>query len=247
MSKKPQPPRKTPQPAVSDDAVYAALDARDSAGIIAFLGQGLTPDWRDDRGRTLVHYAAAWDDEDFYKALKTAGATVAVYDDNAETPRDLATAWGHDALAAKMAMDMAAAPATTAPLSARNLGDIRRETSETLVDQFNYLVRVGRLDAVLALAAQPDGGLTAADLLGRGMDGDTTLLKICQQGALGKLFNVNVWRHDAEQFQQVWSNVPDDYRKGHDPESFNAQLRQAKLQSFGKIKLRGATPPPPKG
>lgn len=225
-------------------ALDAAIDTRDVAGITALLDQGADVHWQDTQGRSLMHYAAAWNDTALVETLVEKGASVTVFDHKTETPRDLAIAFGHDALAADLAKRMAVeeAGATPVKLPFADMAALRAESVKTLTDQFNYHVRIGHLSGLLALAAKNADGLVATDVLGKGPDGDTTLLKICQQGRLGDLLNVKLWQKRPEEFQVMWAAVPQDYRQGHDGENFVSRLRQARLQSFGKVQLKGFKP-----
>lgn len=235
------------QKAVENDAIEAALDAGDSAALIALVDGGADAGWQDAEGRSLLHYAAAWNDAALVDALVAKGAAVTVFDAKTETPRDYAIAFGHNALAADLQKRMAAEEnaAKPAALPFRDMAALRAESVATLTDQFNYHVRTGRLSGLLALAAKDADGLMAQDVLGTGPEGDTTLLKICQQGRLGDLLDVKLWQKRPDDFQAVWQQVPADYKKGHDGDGFVARLRQARLQSFSKIRLKDLKPKQP--
>lgn len=242
---KPKKPKKPAAKKVDHSAALdAAIDTQDVAALRALLDQGADANWQDAQGRSLMHYAAAWNNAALVDALAEKGAVVTVFDHKTETPRDLAIAFGHDALAAdltkRMAAEQAAVPPAALPFA--DMAAVRAESVKTLTDQFNYHVRTGRLSGLLALAAKDADGLVAADVLGKGPDGDSTLLKICQQGRLGDLLNVKLWQKRPEEFQTMWAAVPQDYRKGHDGEGFVSKLRQARLQSFGKVRLKGFKP-----
>jgi len=244
-------PKKQKKPApkavAQNDAIQAALDAGDSAALIALVGGGADVNWRDAGGRSLMHYAAAWNDAALVEALAAKGAAVTVFDDKTETPRDYAIAFGHNALAADLQKRMATEEnaASPAALPFKDMAALRAESVATLTDQFNYHVRTGRLSGLLTLAARDADGLMAQDVLGTGPEGDTTLLKICQQGRLGDLLDVKLWQKRPDDFQAVWQHVPADYKKGHDGEGFVARLRQARLQSFSKIRLKDLKPKQP--
>lgn len=244
-------PKKTKQPAKNNnaqhDALLAALEAGDRARLTGLIDSGADIGFRDAEGRGLMHYAAVWNDDKLVDLLVAKGATVTAYDNKGSTPRDYALAYGHDALAAglqkRMAAEKDAAPPP--PLPFKDMAALRAESVMKLTDQFNYHVRTGHLSALLALAAKDADGLMAQDVLGKGPDGDTTLLKICQQGRLGDLLDVKLWQKRPDDFQLVWQHVPADYKKGHDGEGFVARLRQARLQSFSKIRLKDLKPKQP--
>jgi len=231
MARKPPGGTKKETPRFDDAQIADMIDARDAAGLTAALDGGLDPAWHDEAGRNLAHFAALWGDVAALEAFTARGVGGVSCDQDGQTPEQLARAMGHDALAHKIA---ALPPAPPPAFGYTSLGEIRRASSENLSDQFNHLVRHGAIDALIALARQEKGaaGLTAADLLGRGADGDTTLLKICQQGALGKLLDVDVWKDRPEEFRKLWQAVPQDYAAAHDAEGFLASAHQAHLQSY---------------
>lgn len=241
-------PKKQKQPAkkAADHTVdiETALDAADGATLAALLDKGADANWQDADGRSLLHYAAAWNDMALVEALTAKGAAVTVFDSKSETPRDYAIAFGHNGLAADLQKRMAAEQnaATPAALPFNDMAALRAESVRSLTDQFNYHVRAGHLSGLLTLAAKNADGLMAQDVLGTGPDGDATLLKICQQGRLGDLLDVKLWQKRPEDFQAVWQAVPADYKKGHDGDGFIAKLRQARLQSFSKIRLKDLKP-----
>lgn len=232
MAKKPPATNKKDTPRFDDTQIADLIDARDVAGLTAALEGGLNPAWTDDAGRGLAHFAALWGDMAAFDAFTARGVSAVAYDQHGATPEQLARALGHDAIAYKISQLPHAAAMTDTGFS--SLADIRRVSRENLSDQFNYLVQNGGLDALVTLARRETGvdALTAADLLARGPDGDTTLLKICQQGALGKLLDVDLWKDRPEEFRKLWQAVPQDYAEAHDAEGFLATAHQAYLQSY---------------
>jgi hypothetical protein len=219
--------------------VEAAVAARDGAALSRLLDAGLDANWTGAGGQTLLHWAARLGDLALTARLLDAGAHARVYNDAAETPRDVAVIWGHDLLAAKIAARAAQEPEGAEAFPYRTLEEIREKSRETGVNQFHYLAQRGQFAKVIALAAEDPQGIDAADLLGRGLDGDTALLKICQQGQLRLLARPDVWLRRPQEFQSLWEKVPAHYRKEIDHDQFVGQLRQMKLQSYGKLKPRG--------
>ncbi|MDP2205098.1 MAG: hypothetical protein Q8K65_02210 [Alphaproteobacteria bacterium] len=232
MAKKPPAKDKKDTPRFDDAQIADLIDARDVAALTAALEAGLDPAWTDTTGRGLAHFAALWGDAAAFDAFTARGVAAVSYDGNGETPEHLARALGHDALAYKITR-LPPPPAITETGYA-SLADIRRASRENLSDHFGYLVQKGGLDALIALARRETGAeaLCAADLLARGSDGDTALLKICQQGALGKLLDVDLWKDRPDEFSKLWQAVPQDYAKAHDAEAFLAAAHQAQLQSY---------------
>jgi hypothetical protein len=216
--------------------ITKAVAARDAAGILNALDSGVGANaWKDARGASLLHHAAIWGDEEFAAALLARGAKACAHNDNAETPADLAVIWGRDVLAKTLAAQQAAELAQgQATLGFSSLQDIRAENATSGVNQFHHLAKLGQFAQVVTLA-QLGGGFTAQDLLGKGPDGDTPLQKICEKGQLGLLLQAPLWQDRPEDFAAVWAAAPGLYKAGLDAEGFAGKLRQAKLQSYGKI------------
>lgn len=241
MARKPQ---KRDDKKVPDDTRIAdMIDARDAAGLSAALSAAdITPDWTDAAGRNLVHFAALWGDVAAIEDFVAKGVAPHGRDETAQRPETLARAMGHDAAAHRLA----SYPDAGAALGFDSLAALRKSGAENLSDAFHHAVMRGALAPLLDLArkeAALPSRLTAADLLGTGPDGDSTLLKICQQGALGKLLDVALWKERPEEFARLWAAVPKDYAAPHDGEGFIAAAQQAKLQSFDppefKLSRRG--------
>lgn len=228
-----------PQP--SDADIDSAIRARDVAGLSGMLDEGLDANWKDARGDTLLHAAARLGDAGLASKLLERGARAFVHNDEAETPWDTAVIWGRDNVAKTLRarMDDEKLTRGSDPLSYASLQDIRDRTAETGINQFHFLAQKGQFGQVLTLAAADKDGLSAGDLLSRGLDGDTVLLKICQQGQLPLLAKPELWVKKPQDFQVLWENVPKNYRKDVDYASFVSALRQMKLQSYGKPKLKG--------
>jgi ankyrin repeat protein len=228
-----------PQP--SDADIDSAIRARDVTGLIRMLDDGLDANWKDARGDTLLHAAARLGDAELAGKLLEKGARAFVHNDEAETPWEAAVAWGRDnvAKALRVRMDDETLTRGSDPVSYVSLQEIRDKTAETGVNQFHYLAQRGQFGQVLNLAAADKDGLSASDLLSKGLDGDTVLLKICQQGQLPQLAKTELWLKRPQDFQTLWENVPKNYRKDVNYEAFVSALRQAKLQSYGKLKLKG--------
>lgn len=218
--------------------ITQAVAARDAGAILRALDSGVEANaWRDARGASLLHYAAIWGDEKFAQELMSRGAKISTRNENAETPADLAVVWGRAALAKTLQQAEAAAP-DASTLGFSSLQDIRAENATSGVNQFHHLAKLGQFPQVITLAAL-GGGFTAQDLLGKGPDGDTPLQKICEKGQLGLLLKAPLWQDRPEDFAQVWAAVPTNYKQGVDAEGFAGKLRQAKLQSYGKLQIKG--------
>lgn len=217
----------------TDEEIENALGAGDANALSRMLGEGLDANWTGAGGQTLLHWAARLGDTAFAGSLIEAGARKEARNEDAETPRDVAVAWGHGALADLL---MPSAPGT---MPCASLAEVRERSRETGVDYFHYLTQAGFFPGLAALAVADGEGFDAADLLARGADGDTALMKICQQGHLPLLAQPALWLKKPEEFQKLWEKVPMHYRNQVDHDSFMSQLRQARLQSYGKPKLKG--------
>lgn len=233
---------KNDKPSFNDDTIADLIDARDTAGLLAALDAGLPPTWRDDAGRTLNHFAAAWNDEVTLRAFAARGVPLHSFDNNGRSPQDMARMMGHDGLAYRLAKEQT--PAAAADIGYDSLGAIRKASQESLADVFNAIVLRGGLDQLVALARKDVNGFAASDFLGKDAEGDSTLLKICQRGDLGKIMDVAAWKERPEEFSKLWAQVPQKYQEGHDAESFIAAAQQARLQNFAMPDFKLGRRPP---
>lgn len=212
------------------DAVEKAVDACDGAALRGLLRDGLDPGWQDADGRRLLHYAAAWGDDALAADLLQRGAAANVQDRDGDTPADYAFGFANKALGKKL---LDAARPDTAPLPYACLADIRAAGGVAGVTQFPHLVRTGRIDDLLALAAGDARGFEAADFLAAPRGGDSALFYLCQRGELQKIMQVPLWVKRPDVFFEIWAQVPKPYRAGLDAESFRAALQRAGMQSKG--------------
>jgi len=219
----------------SNADVEAALAAHDFFKIEQLLGEGLDANWQDARQDTLLHHAARMGDEHLVAVLLAAGAKANARNDQLETPADVAVIWGRDDIARDLKSRETLLPGAKTDYT--RLQDIRDASARTGVDQFYHLARQGQFAGVAALAAADADGFAAADLLGGNGAGETTLLILAQRGELPLLLKPELWVKRPQEFQAVWALVPQDYKAGHDAESFLIALRQAKLQSYAKPKF----------
>lgn len=225
----------------SSEEIDSAFRARDVIGIIRMLDGGLDPNTRNERGDTLLHSAARLGDISLVEKLLVAGAKALCFNAEGEAPHDTAVIWGNDNAAKIIKSRMAEEKLTRGndPIPFQSLQEIRDKAAESGLSPLHDLARRGQFNQVLALVPADPQGLSAADLLAKGLDGDTVLLKICQQGQLPLLAKAELWVKKPQDFQRLWENVPTHYRKDVDYDAFVSALRQAKLQSYGKPKLKG--------
>lgn len=246
-----QPPKTTPPaPRFSDENIADMIDARRGADLLAALDAGLDPRWTDEAGRSLAHFAALWGETETVAAFVARGVPAVSYDADGRTPEQLARAMGHDAAAYRLAALAVSAVRAETALPFGSLADMRRASFENLSDQFNHAVSRGGLAAVMTLARAAAGTpdkLTAGDLTARGADGDSTILKICQQGQLPLLMDVDVWKDAPDEFRKLWDAVPKDYAAAHDVDAFMAAAHRAQLESYVQPDFRLGTRPPKTG
>jgi ankyrin repeat protein len=225
----------------SPDEIDSAFRARDAIGLWRMLDDGLDPNWRNERGDTLLHSAARMGDISVVNKLFEKGAKALCFNAEGESPADTAVIWGNDNAAKIIRTHLSEEKLTRGndPIPFQSLQEIRDKAAETGVSPLHDIARKGQFDQVIALAANDAQGLTAAELLSRGLDGDTVLLKVCQQGQLAMLAKAELWVKKPQDFQKLWDAIPTHYRKDVDYDSFVSALRQAKLQYYGKLKLKG--------
>lgn len=223
-----------------------AVAGRDIAALGKYIDGGANLDRRDADGNTLLHHAARFGEIGLIEKLTAKGAKTFTHNNEGDTPWDVAVAWGHDAVAARLDAALRAEMTSAAEIekiSYTSLQQIRDASVKNGVSEFHALASKGLFAQVIALA-EKDGGFCAADMLEKGRDGTTVILKLAQQGSLGSLLKPALWSARPNDFQNAWLNVPKNYRAGHDFDGFVSGLRQAKLQSYAKPKLPGLGKPP---
>ena len=189
--------------------------------------------WTDAAGNSLLHYAARLGDKETAELCLRRGVKTLVYNDDGYCARDVARAWGHDALALQLDVEMKLERAVTAapPLGYASLQEIRDKSAATGRNIFYFLAAHGRFDQVVALAGKNSDALSAQDFLGQGADGEKVILRICQCGQLPELMKPELWTRNLADFLSVWENVPKIYQKDLDVGGLISRIRQLKLQS----------------
>lgn len=225
----------------SADEIDSAFRAGDAIGLIRMLDNGLDANTRNERGNTLLHSAARLGDISLVEKLLDKGAKALCFNAEGESPREMAAIWGNDTAAKiiKKRLDEEQLTRGNETIPYASLQDIRDKALETGVSPLHDIARKGQFNQVVPLIANDAQGLSASDLLSKDMDGDTVLMKICQHGQLPLLAKAELWLKKPQDFQKVWDSVPTHYRKEVDYDGFVSALRQAKLQSYGKPKLKG--------
>lgn len=224
----------------SEKDIENALEREDVSALKGFVEAGLSPDWKDDAGNTLLHHAARFGDAGLINALLLKGAKPFALNDDLETPRDVAIIWGKTSAAAQIAAPLALnREGATEKIAYSSLQEIRDISAQEGINHLYVLAKSGRFAQVAALAEKDARGLTAADLLAKGPNGDSVVLAIAQRGDLKEIMKPALWSSKPEEFHAVWQSVPAQYRKGLDYEAFIGVLRQDRIKSYGKPKLPG--------
>ncbi len=230
----------------STKQIDKAVADRDIAALGKYIDAGASVDRRDADGNTLLHHAARFGDLALVEKLVARGAKTFTHNNDGDSPWDVAATWGHDAVATRLDAALRAemkAAGEIEKISYTSLQQIRDASVKNGASEFHALASRGLFAQVIALA-EKDGGFCAADMLEKGRDGTTVILKLAQQGNLASLLKPALWSARPNDFQNAWLNVPKNYRDGHDFDGFVSGLRQAKLQSYAKPKLPGLGKPP---
>lgn len=209
----------TPDKATIAEAIDSLLAQkaaeRDFTQINAWVEQGIFSKWTDDRGRNLMHFAAAWGNADLAEKLMTQGVSVSEPDHDGRTPIDIARGFAQDELAKKMEglQRTQARGMKNTPVDYNSLEEIRNEIQKTGKNIFYDLAAKGEFNRVVTLALADPQGLTADDLLSKNNYGDTVLLALCRQGSFSTLLQKPLWQGRSGAFETIWSHVPYDYKK----------------------------------
>jgi ankyrin repeat protein len=218
----------------------------DLSELQSLLKSGADSAWRDEAGNTLLHHAARLGDKEVVAQCIAKGVQASAYNNDNECARDVARSWGHDAVArlidAEMKRGQAAAPVP--PLAYASLQEIRDKSSAAGVNILHGLAAQGSFGQVVALTMKAPESFTAEDFLTKGADGDSVLLKICQQGQQAELLKPELWVKNLNDFFTVWENVPKPYRAGLDVEGFISRTRQLRLTSRAPKTPFGKSPKP---
>ena len=187
-----------------------ALAQRDNAALLAMLSDdGADARWRDDRGQTLLHFAALRGDSELCDALLYGKkADILAQTDNGDTPARLAAIYGHKALAEELFVQERRARAALIAPAIKSLDDLRRDKGA-----FYALACQGQFAAVVAAALRDRARLTADDLLAEGQRGESVILRLCQSGQLDVLLQKDLWQDNLPALAKVRAALPQVYRR----------------------------------
>lgn len=201
-------------------AITDMLARRDNAALLALLDDnGGDADWCDDRGQTLLHFAAQRGDEELCEALVCKkGFSALVRNEDGDTPARVAALFGHERLAEHLAEIERTQQAGQPPATVRSLADVRAQHGKgALGNAFYRYACQQQFSIVVDAALRNDEAFTAADLLAMGQKGESVILRLCQSGQLPCLLRAELWR-GAER-QEVLCRVRDSL-----PRFFRAQI-----------------------
>jgi hypothetical protein len=207
--------------------------------ITAWVEDGVFDKWKDGANRTLLHFAAAWNNENLTDVLYVRGVNPSSTDNEGRTPADVARAFGHDVLAKKLSgLEQPQESVKKSP-AYLSLQDIRSAAQKSGQNVFYDMVSRREFEKVTDLARKDPQGLTAEDLLSKNKYGDTVLLALCRQGSVGLLLEKSLWEGRAAAFDKIWTNVPDAYKKGIDGDSFLSQIKQGNVVARTPFRTKG--------
>ncbi len=222
----------------SDQDILAALEGKDALRIQAWVEQGLSPVWSDAAGNSLLHYAAAWGDAALAELLLKKKARADIVNALQETPEDTARIFGWDALGDRFAKQARVERLSAPPaFPFQSLDEIRRAFEKTGTNPLEEIIRVGHFDKVVALALKDPSGISSGDLLVRGANGESLLLKLCRTGQLPALMLPALWIKNVADFHTLWAEVPEHFRQQVDYTGFVGAMHRARLQNRNLPKL----------
>lgn len=193
-----------------------ALARRDNDGLLALLDDdGGDADWCDDRGQTLLHFAALRGDEDLCEALIfKKGFSTLVRNEGGDTPSRLAAIFGHENLARHLLEIEGTQRASQPPVKIESLAALRQQSGKGKDNIFYRYACSNQFAAVVDCAINKGESLTRDDLLTLGQKGESVALRLCQSGQLTTLLRAELWR-DAQALdvlRAVRDSLPRIYR-----------------------------------
>ncbi len=199
--------------------ITETLARRDNAALLALLADdGSDGSWCDDRGQTLLHFAAMRGDEALCDALiYKKGFSVQARNEEGDTPARTAAIFGHERLAQQLAdierRQHSATPVEMPPVT--TLAELRQRKVPSGLNAFYDYACAGRFDMVVAAALASGEHLTREDLLVQGQKGESVALRLCQSGQLAVLLRADLWRTPAalDVLRHVRATLPVVYRQ----------------------------------
>lgn len=178
----------------------------DAENIRAEMAAGLPPLWQGTGGHSLLHIAATLGSGALVEEVLAYGVPLHLENSFGETAGELAEIWGYPEIAKKLAF-------TPEPLPFKTLSELRATQEQSGENIFYRAVRRGNFSDVLALAVADETGFLPQDLLTKGVDGDSALIKLCQKRQLSLLLDPRLWKKGEASFRAVWSKVPENIRR----------------------------------
>lgn len=205
-------------------AITDLLAKRDNEALLAVLDDnGGDANWCDDRGQTLLHFAALRGDEELCEALICKkGFSALIRNEDGDTPARIAAIFGHERLSAHLAeIERTQQAALPTPVIA-SLGELRQQNHRGKGSMFYLYACTGQFSYVVDAAVKSGESFTREDLLSMGQKGESVALRLCQSGQLAVLLRADIWRSPEQ--QEVLRAVRDSL-----PQAFRAQIDAADL------------------
>ncbi len=198
------------------------LAKRDNAALLAVLDDnGGDANWCDDRGQTLLHFAALRGDEELCEALICKkGFSALIRNEDGDTPARIAAIFGHERLAEHLYEIERTQQAALATPVITSLADLRQQKPPNpngKGNMFYHYACTNQFSCVVDTAVKNAESFTRDDLLALGQKGESVALRLCQSGQLPVLLRPELWR-SVEQ-QEVLRAVRDSL-----PRFFRAQI-----------------------
>ncbi len=202
-------------------AITDMLAKRDNAALLALLDDnGGDANWCDDRGQTLLHFAALRGDEELCEALVCKkGFSALIRNEDGDTPARIAAIFGHERLAEHLFEIERAQRAILATPVIGSLSALRNQTpsikgASMQGGMFYHYACNNHFAAVVDAALKSGESFTREDLLTAGQKGESVALRLCQSGQLPLLLRADLWRTPQQQdvLRAVRDSLPRDFR-----------------------------------
>lgn len=203
------------------------LAKRDNAALLAVLDDnGGDANWCDDRGQTLLHFAALRGDEELCEALICKkGFSALIRNEDGDTPARIAAIFGYERLSEHLYEIERTQQATLKVPVIKSLADLRLQKPPNpngKGSMFYHYVCTNQFSCVVEAAVKNGEAFTRDDLLSMGQKGESVALRLCQSGQLTALLRADLWRTPDQ--QEVLRAMRDSL-----PRFFRAQIDAADI------------------
>lgn len=202
-------------------AITDMLAKRDNDALLALLDDnGGDANWCDDRGQTLLHFAALRGDEELCEALVCKkGFSALIRNEDGDTPARIAAIFGHERLSEHLFEIERAQRAVLATPVIESLEALRRQQAtikgaSMQGGMFYHHACNNQFGAVVEAAIKNGESFTRDDLLAMGQKGESVILRLCQSGQLPLLLRAELWRspEQIETLRAVQKSLPRFFR-----------------------------------